>query len=160
MPKFQQSFTVDATLEQVAEFHRDSSALKNLTPPLHLIRFHRLDPQEEGSITDFTIWLGFIPVRWTAQHREVDRLKGFTDVQVKGPFDSWRHRHEFSMKDGGITEVNDRVSAEFGTGWFRALLSRLIWYGLPILFSYRCMKTRQLLQSAERDKSTQAFGRF
>ena len=52
------------------------------------------------------------------------------------------------MKDEGITEVNDKVSAEFGTGWFRALLIRLIWYGLPILFSYRRMKPRQLLQRA------------
>ena len=147
MLQFNNRFTVDATLEDVSDFHRDPSALKHLIPPLNWIYFHRLETQKEGSISDFTLWLGFLPLRWKARHEDVDSLRGFTDFQIKGTFLYWKHRHEFLVNEDGSIEVRDEVTAEFGSGPFKAVICRLIWYGLPFLFFYRRLKTRQILQS-------------
>jgi hypothetical protein len=44
-----------------------------------------MEPLAEGSISDFTLWFGPLPIRWTARHSHIDPLHGFTDTQVRGP---------------------------------------------------------------------------
>src|SRR5512141_1391989 len=96
MQVFEYSFTVDAPVEAVAEFHRDTRALKRLTPPPVWVQLQRVDPLAEGSVSEFTLWFGPLPVRWQALHSNVDRLRGFTDTQARGPMRQWRHRHRFT----------------------------------------------------------------
>ena len=40
MPVFDYSFTVPASLAAVRDFHRDTSALKRLTPPPTIVQLH------------------------------------------------------------------------------------------------------------------------
>jgi ligand-binding SRPBCC domain-containing protein len=101
---------------------------------------------EEGSITDFTLWMGPIPIRWRALHTNIIPLQRFTDTQIDGPFEHWVHKHQFRQVDETTTEVIDIIRAEFKSDIFYRLIGRLIWMSLPFLFSYRSWKTKKILK--------------
>jgi ligand-binding SRPBCC domain-containing protein len=124
----------------VAEFHNDTSALRRLSPPPMIVQFNDVEPLAEGSVADFTMWLGPVPIRWVAVHSEVSSA-GFVDTQQKGPFKAWRHQHQFHALDEHTTEVIDTIDAEYGN-----LISRFMWLNLPVLFAYRGWRTRQTLE--------------
>lgn len=137
-------------MADVAKFHHDPRALKQLTPPPVFVQLHQIEPVDEGSLADFTMWLGPIPIRWLAVHSNVEYLRGFTDAQAKGPFERWVHIHSFRSIEDNITEVVDDIQVEFGKGLWKGMISRLMWINLPVLFAYRGWKTRQILESNSR----------
>ena len=64
---------------------------------------------EAGTVLDYRVrWLG-VPLRWRAFVREYDPPYRFVDVQVRGPWARWEHRHLFLEEDGG-TRMEDRVT--------------------------------------------------
>jgi len=128
---------VEAAVEEVARFHADTHALKVLTPPPVFVQIHKVQPLGEGSVSEFTMWVGPIPVRWVARHRDVDPVRGFTDEQLCGPFTSWVHQHRFERVGEDVCIVEDYVEAVYGSGLYRGLVSRLMWMGLPSMFAYR-----------------------
>jgi ligand-binding SRPBCC domain-containing protein len=139
--KYRHSFTVKAPLSAVAAFHSDARALSDLTPPPTVVRFNKLEPLAEGSVADFTMWFGPVPVRWTAVHSQVTEENGFVDTQTQGPFRSWRHHHQFRAVDEQTTEVIDEIEAEYGNA-----ISRFMWLNLPLLFAYRARQTKAALE--------------
>ncbi len=147
MKKFKNSFQVKAPIEHVVNFHRDTRTLKILTPPPMVVRFNKIEPLAEGSIADFIIWLGPIPVHWKAKHSDVDPNNGFIDTQVEGPFKYWVHRHSFVVINEGVTEVKDEIQAKFSRHPYRGMVGRLMWVNLPTLFAFRARKTRQELEA-------------
>lgn len=149
MKQFKHRIRVKAPLSAVAAFHRDSRALKQLTPPPVFVQMHRVEPLAENSVADFTMWMGPIPVRWVAVHTEVDPLRGFTDHQVSGPFAHWVHRHTFEPYDAATTDVIDEIQADYGKG-LSGLLSRFMWLNLPIMFAYRGLVTRRAVEKGTR----------
>jgi ligand-binding SRPBCC domain-containing protein len=146
MQTYTHSFCVRAGLLEVANFHRDASALKYLTPPPVVVQIHHVQALGEGSLAEFTMWMGPVPIRWLARHVDVNMPEGFTDIQEKGPFDAWKHRHRFVQISEHLTEVEDRVEAEPGSGFLNGLVSRLMWLSLPVLFAYRGWATRRLVE--------------
>jgi ligand-binding SRPBCC domain-containing protein len=146
MRHYKHRIKIQATLDEVVEFHNNSQGLKKLTPPPIIVQFNRIDPLGENSIADFTMWIGPIPVRWVAIHTNVNRLSGFTDTQTSGPFKYWRHRHSFILIDEKTSEILDEIEAEPGHGIFKRLLSEFMWLNLPILFAYRGWVTRRTLE--------------
>ncbi len=145
MKQYMHRFRVKASLERVAAFHHDSRALKQLTPPLVFVTFNDVQPLGEGSVSDFKLWLGPIPIRWVAVHSQVGPT-GFTDTQAEGPFKQWVHRHTFERIDITTTEVKDEIQAEPGTHPFWGLISRFMWLNLPIMFAFRAWRTRRALK--------------
>ena len=149
MPRFKHCFEVSAPLEAVADFHRDARALRRLTPPPMWAQFHRVEPLGEGSIAEFTLWLGPLPLRWLARHQGVSPLNGFTDVQERGPLLRWAHSHRFEAAGEGRTRVYDQVDFDHRAGWrgwgTRLLFSRA---GLAFLFAYRAWATHRALRSS------------
>ena len=108
--KYTHRFRVGAPIEAVADFHRSAASLKAITPPPLVMRLHAAPPQVgEGDETDFTLWMGPLPVRWIARIEDVGP-DGFVDRQVRGPFGAWTHRHTFSAVDAATTEVHDEVT--------------------------------------------------
>ncbi len=147
MKQYIHRFQVRVPLESVADFHRDSRILKLLTPPPLFVSFNKVEPLAEGSVADFTMWLGPIPIRWVATHSDVDPLTGFTDTQTSGPFAHWTHRHSFEPVDENNTVVIDQVQAQPGNHPFWGLISRFMWLSLPVLFAYRAWRTKRALES-------------
>jgi ligand-binding SRPBCC domain-containing protein len=139
--KYRHSFTVNVPLSTVADFHKDTRALRLLTPPPLTVKFNNIEPLAEGSIADFTMGVGPVSVRWVAVHSEVTEQNGFVDTQTQGPFRSWRHHHQFRAIDDNTTEVIDEIEAEYGN-----LISRFMWLNLPFLFGYRAWRTKKVLK--------------
>jgi ligand-binding SRPBCC domain-containing protein len=99
----------------------------------------------EDSRANFTIWAGPIPLHWEAVHTNVSD-QGFTDTQIKGPYQYWVHSHQFISISPETTEIIDEVSAHYGKGLFWGLVTRLMWLSMPFLFAYRSWRTRKALQ--------------
>jgi ligand-binding SRPBCC domain-containing protein len=148
MPTFEYAFIVKAPLARVAEFHRDARALQRLSPPPLFVQLHRIEPQAEGAVADFTLWMGPLPIRWVAVHSNVSVLNGFTDTQQRGPLRYWRHTHRFVAVDDSHTRVMEHIVFEYYPG--RAgLLARLLFSrsALRFLFWYRSWVTRRALEA-------------
>ena len=146
MPTFETSFTVDEPLEAVAAFHAHTSALKILNPPFVIVQLHRVDPMAEGSISEFTLWMGPLPIQWRAIHNGVGP-NGFTDTLEDGPLASWRHTHQFEAVDEHTTQIHETIVYEYPAG-LQGLLPRLLFgnLGLTVLFAYRKWATRRALR--------------
>ena len=144
MPTFNYTFIVDASLVSVAAFHSDTSALKTLSPgPMQI---HLADPMSDGSISEFTLWLGPIPVRWRAVHSNVSE-QGFTDTQERGPMAFWAHTHTFTAINPNQTQINEHIEYRHPKG-LRGLFTRLVFgkLGLLVLFTYRQWATKRALK--------------
>ncbi len=144
MPTFNYTFIVNAPLSAVAAFHSDTNALKTLSPGP--VQIHRADPMGENSISEFTLWLGPIPVRWRALHSNVSE-NGFTDTQESGPLEFWQHTHSFEAIDESQTQINEHIEYRHAKG-LRGIFSRLVFgeLGLLVLFTYRQWATKRALK--------------
>jgi ligand-binding SRPBCC domain-containing protein len=146
MKVFINKFQVKAPIQAVADFHSSTTALKRLSPFPVVVQIHHLQPLAEGSIAEFTMWFGLFPVRWVAQHVQVDPLNGFTDVQTSGPMLIWEHTHSFRAISEHVTEIRDYIEYAHRPGiklfWTRLLYAPVL---LKILFFYRAWATRKAL---------------
>lgn len=149
MPVFDFRFVVDAPLNAVREFHRDTSALKRLTPPPTLVQLHEIEPLAEGSVSRFTLWVGPLPLRWTAVHRNVSD-NGFTDIQSQGPAAKWEHTHSFSSISEAASEIREHIEYEHKHG-FWGIVTRLLFArpNLYLMFTYRKLVTRHYLAHSD-----------
>lgn len=147
-------FQVAASIENVRHFHLQPRSMGMLTPPPILVRIHRSPAvMAEDESMEFTLWLGPLPIRWTATFSDIGEV-GFTDTQSSGPFRRWIHRHSFRAIDEGTTEITDEITVELDPRLDRFLLGLFLWLGLPFLFAYRSWRTRQII-AAEQDRSNQ-----
>jgi len=144
--KFQHHFQVQASLAEVAAFHRQSASMGAITPPPVIVRVHQapalLNNNDEMA---FTLWLGPLPIRWLARIEEVTAT-GFVDRQVRGPFQQWVHRHTFRAISPTITEVVDEIEIALTDQWFWRIVGWGMYLNLPLLFAYRAWQTKRLLQ--------------
>ena len=115
MPVFNYRFIVPAPIEAVREFHSDTSALKRLTPPPTIVQLHGIEPLAEGSVSEFTLWVGPLPLKWRAIHRNVSAT-GFTDIQTQGPAGKWEHTHTFHPLTEDKTEIREHIEYEHQAG--------------------------------------------
>lgn len=145
MPVFDYSFAVGAPLEAVRDFHRDTSALKRLTPPPTIVQLHSIEPLAEGSVSTFTLWVGPLPLHWKAVHKNVTD-RGFTDIQASGPAAKWEHTHSFVPLADGRTEIREHIEFEHKPGLW-GLVTRLLFSrpNLLLMFAYRAFVTRRCL---------------
>ncbi len=146
MPVFDYQFSVYASLKAVREFHGDTSALKRLTPPPTIVQLHDIEPLGEGSVSQFTLWVGPLPLRWKAIHRNVSE-RGFTDVQLEGPARKWEHTHAFTPLTAEMTGIQEHVEYEHKRG-FWGIVTRLLFArpNLYLMFTYRKLATRWYLR--------------
>ncbi len=149
MPIFDYRFDVHASLKDVRDFHHDTSALKRLTPPPTIVQLHDIEPLAEGSVSQFTLWVGPLPLRWTALHKDVSE-RGFTDVQTKGPAQKWAHTHSFHSVADNRTEIHEHIEFEHKRG-FWGIVTRLLFArpNLWIMFTYRKLVTRWYLRKSK-----------
>ncbi|MFN8373995.1 MAG: hypothetical protein U0694_14110 [Anaerolineae bacterium] len=141
--RFEHRSIMRTTLPRILAFHSDPQALTMLTPPPIFVQLRRDSRTSltEGEL-DFTLWMGFMPIRWIARHEVGPTANSFADRMIQGPMQSWRHEHIFRVVEGGV-ELVDRVTLAHKPGW-RGIMSRLMFDGLPlrILFWYRHFRTR------------------
>ena len=147
MPTFNYTFTVNAPITAVSDFHHDTSVLKKLTPPPIFAQIHQFEPLGEGSTAEFTLWFGPLPVRWLAIHSDVGP-QGFTDTQAEGPLNYWQHTHRFTAVSDNVTQIHEHIEYEYSDNGWWGLLTRLLFNkpGLYGLFTARKWLTRWYLR--------------
>lgn len=141
-----------ATPERVFAFHEQAGALALLTPPwerARVVRSARISEVGSVAIVETRLF-GFFPVRWLARHTVYDPPRVFEDVQERGPFRRWRHRHIISAHAEGAT-LRDEIEYEPPLGILGKLAAPfLIRPRLEKLFDYRHQVTREW---CEREKA-------
>jgi ligand-binding SRPBCC domain-containing protein len=136
---------IRAAPERVFAFHELPDALLRLTPPWEAARIVQTAPDlHVGSraIIETKIF-GLIPARWIAEHTVYNPPHEFEDVQIAGPFKSWRHRHIFLPHEAGSI-LRDAIEYEPPFAFFGRLAAPLvITPRLEKLFAYRHRVTRE-----------------
>lgn len=102
-------------------------------------------------VTSFRM-VPFLPFRkiWTARITEFEWNRYFVDVQARGPFRRWTHRHEVrpEVRDGiAGTSVRDQIEYEIGFGFIGALAQTLfVREQMKTMFAYRQSVLERLLR--------------
>ena len=134
------------TRAEVFAFFADSSHLVLITPPAFRLRLVGSPPVlSTGAVLDMRLqWLG-VPIRWRAFIREWDPPYRFVDVQVRGPYARWEHRHRF-LEEGGRTWVEDRVTYRLPFGPLgRAAHAVIVQRQIAALWRYRTRRLGELV---------------
>ena len=142
--RFVRESVIRAAPERVFAFHELPDALERLTPPWERARVVRAAPDLRvgAEAVVETRVLGVVPVKWVARHTAYDPPRMFEDVQVEGPFRSWRHRHLVSPHAEGAL-LRDEVEYEPPLGLLGRLAAPALVEGrLRKLFDYRHEVTR------------------
>lgn len=148
--RFERESIIRAAPERVFAFHELPDALERLTPPWERARVLKAAPDLRvgAEAVVETRVLGLVPVRWVARHTAYDPPRMFEDVQVEGPFRSWRHRHVVEPHAGGAV-LRDEVEYEPPFGWLGRLAAPvLVEARLRKLFDYRHEVTRAWCEGA------------
>ena len=130
----------------VFAFFADPANLARVTPPSLGVRLlTRVPEMTAGAVLDYELrWLG-IPLRWRAFVREYDPPYRFLDVQLRGPYARWEHRHRFLEERGG-TVVEDRVVYRLPLGPLgRAAHTVAVGRQLRAAWAYRTRRLAELL---------------
>src|SRR5687767_9334068 len=130
----------------VFEFFADPRHLPLLTPPAMRVRLLTRDVvMRAGAVLDLRLSWGVIPLTWRLFIREYDPPYRFVDVQVRGPYSRWEHRHRFLDEDGG-TWVDDRVTYRLPLGPLGLVThALLVRRQLRALWAYRRRRLEALL---------------
>jgi ligand-binding SRPBCC domain-containing protein len=143
--QFVKESVIHASPERVFAFHEQPEVLQLLLPPwehAHVIQPAQISELGSKAIIETKI-LGPIKSRWVAEHTVYDPPRMFEDVQVEGPFRSWRHRHIIEPHPDGAV-LRDQIDYEPPLGYLgRAFGSWLVLGRLKKLFDYRHEVTRE-----------------
>lgn len=159
---------VPVPIEKVFEFFSDPDNLPRLMPAASATRLSALNrapapPSPTGTsapkaagvgttiVTTFRVFPR-LPFRskWIARITEFEWNHHFADVQDRGPFKNWHHRHEFSteVRSGtNGTTVRDQIEYEVGFGPLGQLVDSLfVRRQMSRTFAERQSKLPQLLE--------------
>jgi ligand-binding SRPBCC domain-containing protein len=131
---------------EVFAWFADSSHLLLITPPaFRLCLVGGPTTLSTGAVLDMRLqWLG-VPIRWRAFIREWDPPYRFVDVQVRGPYARWEHRHRF-LEEGDGTWVEDRVTYRLPFGPLgRAAHALIVRRQIAALWRYRTRRLGELV---------------
>ncbi len=112
MPILEQIARLPFPKEEVFDFHRRPDNLVEISPS-----FPKVELEEKGCLIqqgtrlNFRVSVLFITLRWVSQIQNFRENKFFVDVQIKGPFRTWWHIHEFRSVNHE-TELREKIYYE------------------------------------------------
>ena len=108
---------IDRPIDDVFAFFAKPENLARITPPGLGFELRSSDTvMRDGLEIEYRIrpLLG-IPLTWRSRITDYDPPHGFRDIQLKGPYRSWDHRHRFEA-DGDRTRITDQVEYSLPLG--------------------------------------------
>jgi ligand-binding SRPBCC domain-containing protein len=136
---------IRAAPERVFAFHELPDAFERLVPPgedVTVVQKANITQVGSRAIIEQKIF-GLIPSRWIAEHTKYDPPHMFEDVQISGPFKSWRHQHIVLPHDGGAL-LRDEIDFEPPLSFLGVLAAPFaILPKLEKMFAYRHEVTRK-----------------
>jgi ligand-binding SRPBCC domain-containing protein len=143
---YESALFVHSPIATVFDFFSDARNLERITPPS--LRFEIVTPgplrMAAGAVVDYRLRLYGISFRWQSEIALWDPPNCFVDVQRRGPYRLWIHRHTFSTRNDGTT-IEDQVTYAVHGG---RLAQRLfVARELNKIFAYRHRKLREIFQA-------------
>jgi uncharacterized protein (TIGR01777 family) len=128
---FQSELPVSA--QDVFAWHLRKGALERLIPPWikSELLFPPGSPAEEGSQAGLKIKWGPFAFRWILEHRNCIQDQEFSDIQLRGPFLHYRHRHRFIKIDPISSKLSEEIEYSF------PLMHRIVQNLFSRYFSWR-----------------------
>lgn len=159
MPVYQRRTRVEAPLSEVWSLYSGIEGLEAVTPGWMRLHVERIvGPEGEETpdelVAGTKIRLSIQPFgigprqRWISRITERSEGEGwarFRDLMEQGPFEFWRHTHQF-FADGRETVLVDRVEYELPGGILGDALAPFATIGFEPMFRYRHWKTKELLE--------------
>jgi uncharacterized protein (TIGR01777 family) len=135
--------------EEIWPFFCDEGNLEELTPGFLNFKVLGKSSREigEGTLIDYRLKLNGIPIGWQSRIENWEPARRFVDTQVKGPYSSWRHEHEFiPLADG--TLIRDVVRYRLPLGWLGSVVAGWkVESQVDQIFSYRSTKIAERFAS-------------
>lgn len=95
---------------EIFPFFSEATNLEKITPPW--LNFHIVKSStpeiSEGTLIDYKLKIKGLPARWKTLISNWEPGVRFVDEQLKGPYQTWHHTHDFVPMKGG-TLMHDRV---------------------------------------------------
>lgn len=125
-------------LAELFPFFASPVNLVLITPPWLGMRVLTAPPlvMRTGARFEYSVSPLGVPQRWVTLIESYDPPRGFTDVQLSGPYALWRHRHLF-FEDAGGTRMEDEIEYELPLGALGKLGLPLVRRQLDGIFAYR-----------------------
>ncbi len=143
--KFIKEIIINAPPQKVFAFHELPDAFERLIPPWENAKvIKRANIKQIGSqaIIEQKIF-GLFQARWVAEHTRYEPPERFEDVQISGPFKSWRHQHIIKPHETGAI-LRDEIEFEPPFWIFGAFAAPFIVLPkLEKMFAYRHEVTRK-----------------
>jgi ligand-binding SRPBCC domain-containing protein len=123
--RFIKQSEVDAPPEIVFAWHEQPGAVERLTPPWERVEVLERPPMRAGlrvgTRVVFKVYTGPFWRLWVAEHTEYEPPHLFADIQRRGPFAYWYHRHRFEKTSRGATLMTDEIEYALPMGWLGEL---------------------------------------
>lgn len=149
MLHFQRTIEIAAPLERVFAFHLDTRNAARIAPPFPRVRVGVVTtpPTAGVSVQCLTVSFGIVSFPWDALVTTIDAPTLIEDVQERGPFAAWRHRHAFVAVSPTVTRLTDEIWCT-APWWMGGRLGEatVVRWQLLAMFAGRQAATKRLLE--------------
>jgi len=138
--RFMKETLLEVPAQVAFNWHAQPDALKRLLPPWEKIRIvNQTGGIENGDRVELSIPLfAGLRTRWIAEHCGYEAGYLFEDVQLKGPFESWHHKHVFEPVTEASCKLIDDIEYAIPFGKPGSLLGEsFVQNKLNAQFAYR-----------------------
>lgn len=114
---FEHSSVLPFSAAEVFAFHARPGAFRRLVPSWESVRFDT-EPRTlaAGHVERVRVRIGPFWRVWEGRITEVRPDRGFSDVQLRGPFRSWNHDHEIEPLGDDACRLTDRIRYRLPAG--------------------------------------------
>ncbi|MDQ6780582.1 MAG: TIGR01777 family oxidoreductase, partial [Candidatus Eremiobacteraeota bacterium] len=132
--------------QRVFDFFSRPENLASLVPSR--MRFKLTTPlpiaMRRGAVIEYGLRVRGVPIRWKIVITDFREGHAFTDVQLRGPYELWRHRHEFEPSSGGV-QMRDRLEFSLPLAPLSNVALPMVKADVVKIFAYRQTRIAELL---------------
>ncbi|MBP7542450.1 MAG: hypothetical protein KA747_02475 [Ignavibacteriaceae bacterium] len=145
--KFEKSVVIKAGLRELFNFHLNTQNITIISSPFPVIEKIEMSSNPLKTDSTVSLLLNFLIFRqnWIMKISEVKPFEVVTDIQVKGPFKVWEHKHIFEETNAGV-KMTDNIIFSPPWGVIGLLTLPLLYLQLYLMFSDRHRRTRNFFE--------------